>query len=129
MAIKKVVWKTGETPAKNVLPPPMMRQRGSKKGGEDIDSESFKIGSLWFLAKNANHTESNEEGLSYLTPAVRGSNVFSIIAKTSAIYLGVTRVTESKRDGSICRNLKHVFMINGMRLMVDNSLISLFRPA
>ena len=122
---KKVKWKADAIREVNLVPP--MRKGVSDLASDKKISDSLYIGSMWIAKKNLEPIYSNTS-LKFLGPAPRATGGNCSIPKgTIAIFLGLERFDEMKRSGSTCRVLRQIFLVNGMKYMVE-SLDKLFAP-
>lgn len=122
---KKVKWKADAVREVNLVPP--MRKNVSDLSTNKEIVESLRVGSMWIAKKNLEPIYSNSS-LKYLGSASRATGANCSVPKgTIAIFLGTERFDEMKRSGSTCRVLRQIFLINGLKYMVE-SLDKLFAP-
>lgn len=126
---RTVKWNAGETPAKLAKQHPMEElEHGIWEPKErDLWSDNLVIGAMWRLRKVLSVEKYKpscipheflyaKEYVGHMLPPPK------IVLKEGsiAIYTGRTRVTERANRGGIISVLRHTFLINGVRYMVNN---------
>ena len=127
---RTVKWNDGESPAKLAKKHPLeVLEHGIWNPEErDLWTDNLVIGAMWRLrkvlsAENYNPGCIPHEFL-YAKPYYNGHLLAppQIVLKEGSIatYTGRTRVTESANRGGIISVLRHTFLINGVRYMINN---------
>lgn len=128
---KQVNWLPGAKAEQKVLPaPPVYRTRDLTEDEVNELIPRLVLGSLWLTRRDLYAEQSNpaydqyyaQHELKYVTPSPYGSRGASmqsniIPAGTMAVYMGTVHVNEYASRGNICRILRHVFLVNGQRVM------------
>jgi hypothetical protein len=125
---RKVNWLPGAKQEQKKLPqPPVYRTRDLTEEEHNELVPNLIQGSLWltcipmYITDNSKDHYYARHELAYVMPLSYGltqSGAPPIPMNTMAIYMGTVHVDESSsRFNNVCRILRHVFLINGQRVM------------